>query len=367
MIMNVNGSDQFGDVCPHMGLDTKGFLVGWLGTRLSILIMYAVALYNNKHTLPQFVFDIVVSAILFLVGMAMFSPHLDRSVFYKIALPVEFVLATPLLGKFIRPYFSRVLGIEPENGEYYIVPVNILVYQRRLCMFIMMVLGEGVIQILDPTLNDDHLTRCYSYATCGLILLFSFAMLYCDAVLRENPDDHALRRSAFSGCVWVYMHGVLAFFMFLIGISIKLSYHDVVEDHQIYHQQDVLLGVSCGTVVLCLAIMRSRHKGSTVFFLDANSEEERCKKNKRIFNYSVRIFIAVFHWMAALQSFNIKSNSVTARDRYLYLHCALASSSVAFEVILSHFSGSKTPSKSSSSHHGEITQENANPITDNDL
>ena len=339
--MNVKGSDESSDSCPHMGLDTKGFLVGWLGARLAILVMYAIALNSNRNVIPQFGFELFVSVILFIIGCGMFTPGANRALFFKIALPVEYVLATPILGSRLRPHFAKLIGINPKNNIYYIIPLNISVYQRRLCMFVMMVLGEGVIQILDPTIDDEHIIRCYAYATCGLVLLFCFAMLYCDAVLREHLDHHALRRSAFSGMIWVYMHGPLAFFMYLVGISIKLAYHDVVKDHQIHKQPDVVLGVACGAVVLCLAVMRSRHKGSSTLLVPSKTPAERAKKRNRIFNYALRLFIVLVHWLAAYRSSHLESSEVDARDRYLYLHCVLTFSSVALEVIFSHLSGTK--------------------------
>jgi low temperature requirement protein LtrA len=370
MIINVEGGDE---TCPHMGLTTKGFLVGWLGTRLSILTMYFVALYNNKHTIPQFVGDITVSVLLVVVGFVMFIPGMNRPLFYKIAICVEFVLATPVLGSFFRPHLAKLFGVERKDGNYYIVPLNILVYQRRLCMFIMMVLGEGVIQVLEPAIDGNHVTRCYAYATCGLILLFSFSMLYCDAVMREHLDNHALRRSALSGGVWIYMHGPLSFFMYLVGISIKLAYHDVVDNHQIEQHQDVLLGVGCGAVVLCLAVMRSRHKGSTVFFMKTATPEEHKKRRNRIANYSFRVVVALLHWLAALKSFRVESDDVKARDRFLYFHCALAFFSIAIEVVFSSSKEKEVKGDHDSDHQlssdGSINgpDDTNNPIANNDL
>jgi len=351
MIMNINAE---AGSCPHMGLDTKGFLVGYVGARLSIILMYVIALWTNRHTVPQFCLDLIVSLLILSVSLAMFYPGANRPLFYKISLSLEFVMLTPVLGNYIRPYFAKLIGCVPANDVYYVVPLNIIVYQRRLCMFIMMVLGEGVIQILEPTLDSNHLERCYLYATCGLILIFSFAMQYCDAVLREHVEHHALRRSSAAGRVWIFMHPVLAYFMYLVGISIKLSYHDVTADHQIFHEHDVVLGVSCGAVVLCLTLMRSTHKG--VFRFDAEAKEETQRKNiRRVFNYSVRLLVVFLHWMAAWKSFNVESHATTARDRFLYFHCALSALSVVFEVILSQFSNAeRDPSPDTISKDSEV-------------
>lgn len=350
MILNIPTNSHFEDTCPHMGLDKKGFLVGYLGSRISILVFSALIMYTNPKSRPQFAYDFILSTVVTIIGLFNFQNAIDRTIFYKVILPVEILLSVAFFGRYLRPIFLNFIGIKAE--EYYVYPINVLVMQRRLCIFIMMVLGEGVIQILQPTLNQDHLIRCYSYAFAAIVLIFSFAMLYCDAALREHIDEHALRRSAIRGAIFIYAHSVCGFFMFLLGASLKLAYHDVVENHQIHNDVDSLTGVACGAIVLCILILRSTHKGIFVGKIDQG------KPLRRALNYTGRSIFIVAHWIVAYRTFYNHDKEVYSRDKYLYFHAFITAASIIVEVCLSHFfpdADSKMKRHASHSNHPHHT------------
>jgi hypothetical protein len=303
-------------------------------------------MYNNPKSRPQFAYDFILSSIITIIGFGCFAiPNDRRTEYYKIILPLEVLASVAFLGRYLRPIFLGALGIKADGDQYYVYPINVLVMQRRLCIFIMMVLGEGVIQLLLPTLNQDHLVRCYSYAFAGIVLIFSFAMLYCDAALREHVDDHAMRRSAFRGGIWIYMHSICGFFMFILGVSLKLAYHDVFLNHQIHHDVDSLTGVCCGTIVLCILILRSTHKGIL------NDRLATKRSVKRAFNYFSRSIFVLAHWLVAYRTFYDHSPEVYSRDRYLYFHSAITAASVIIEVCLSHWLPDEGKEKSHHHHH----------------
>ena len=162
MTMNIQTTSEYEDACPHMGFNTRGFLVGYLGSRISILVIAGVIMYYNKKSRPQFAYDFILSSVIIIIGFFNFFTGIDRTLYYKIILPIEILASVVVFGRYLRPLLLGALGITAEGNEYYIFPLNVLVMQRRLCIFIMMVLGEGIIQLLTPTLNQDHLVRCYS-------------------------------------------------------------------------------------------------------------------------------------------------------------------------------------------------------------
>lgn len=331
MILNIPTNSHFNDVCPHMGLNTKGFLVGYLGSRISILLFSALIMYTNKKSRPQFAYDFILSFIITIIGLFNFQNEVDRTIFYKVILPIEILASVAFFGRYLRPIFLNFIGIKADNNQYYVFPLNVLVMQRRLCIFIMMVLGEGVIQILQPTLNEDHLVRCYAYAFAAIVLIFSFAMLYCDAALREHIDEHALRRSAYRGAIFIYGHSICGFFMFLLGVALKLSYHDVVENHQIHNDSDSLTGIACGAIVMAILVLRSTHKGILI------GQISEVKSFRRAFNYFGRSVFVLFHWIVAYRTFYNHHPEVYSRDRYLYFHSSITAGSIILEVCLSHF------------------------------
>jgi low temperature requirement protein LtrA len=365
MTMNIQTTSEYEDACPHMGLNTRGFLVGYLGSRISILIIAGVIMYYNKKSRPQFAYDFILSSIITIIGFFNFSTHINRTDYYKIIIPIEILASVVVFGRYLRPILLGSLGIKAENNQYYIFPLNVLVMQRRLCIFIMMVLGEGIIQLLLPTLNQDHLIRCYSYVFAGLVLLFSFAMLYCDAALREHVHEHAMRRSALRGALFIYIHPLCGFFMFVLGVALKLSYHDVIENHQIHHDVDSLTGVCCGAIVMCILTLRSTHKG----ILNGGATRPFHKRVRRAFNYFSRSIFVLAHWLVAYRTFYDQSTEVYARDRYLYFHAFLTASSVIIEVCLSHFLSEDddgTKKKSRHHHHDPAGPHNLTPYQEDD-
>jgi low temperature requirement protein LtrA len=132
-------------------------------------------------------------------------------------------------------------------------------------MFIMITIGEGMIQIIYPSLPSDesYIDRIYLFVFACVVILFSLAMLYADAVVRNPHDsDHAMKRDdKIAGVIWTFSHVVLGYFMFLTGIVIELAIALVYVNKPIEHSYDTLLGVCIGTATLIMTLMRSTHKG----------------------------------------------------------------------------------------------------------
>ena len=78
-----------------------------------------------------------------------------------------------------------------------VIPLNLHAFQSRLCLFIMMVTGEGMIQIISPSLPDSssYYDRIVYFNLSCFVILFGNAMLYSDAVIREDLYHHVMSRS----------------------------------------------------------------------------------------------------------------------------------------------------------------------------
>lgn len=164
-------------------------------------------------------------------------------------------------------------------------------------------------------------------------MIFTYALLYCDSVLRENLDEHALRRSPLAGTIWVWMHPVLGFSLFIIGLSIKLSFYEVTSGYPVSNDHNYMLGLGCGFTVIILMIMRGTHKGMSVIGKSGYSP----KSLKRVANYSFRITIAIAHFVVAAHSHSQPEvdhgTHADSRDDALYIHTALAVAGVFVEIV----------------------------------
>jgi hypothetical protein len=202
------GVDQ-GD-CFYLGMQNTAMMGGFVTAQCAIITMYLIALRANTTTQLQFGYHVFVSCIIVFIFLVLgFSlPHNHRDVLYKVLVPSQILLTVPFLGQFLRPLFNEHLGPYVFSravplwqrvpvDKQTVVPLNIHAFQSRLCLFIMMVTGEGMIQIISPTLpeSSQYYGRILLFNSSGFVILFGNAMLYADAVLKEDIALHVLTRS----------------------------------------------------------------------------------------------------------------------------------------------------------------------------
>ena len=184
-------------------------LGGFFLAQVSLIIMYLLALRANPSVQPQLacqVFTSIVIIVFFtLLGVVM--PRERRDLHYKVLVPLQIGLSLPFFGQFLRPYFNEKLGpylfsrgalaANHDPDAIVVIPLNIHAFQSRLCLFIMMVTGEGMIQIISPTLpeSSNYYGRIVLFNISGFVILFGNAMLYADAVLKDNIYQHVMTRS----------------------------------------------------------------------------------------------------------------------------------------------------------------------------
>jgi len=161
---------------------------------------------------------------------------------------------------------SCLFNFSEEELEYY--PLNIMTVQKRFQIFIMMVLGEAVIQVLQPhfedNFHDSATRRGMPYAVSGFFLAFAYAMLYSEACLKEHEHEHALHRSKLAGAVWYWIHIPIAVALLYMGIAVKIAYYYVLAEDEVSDYANKLLGCACGISMLLLMICRMTHKGTYI-------------------------------------------------------------------------------------------------------
>ncbi len=124
--------------------------------------------------------------------------------------------------------------------------------KTRLGMFVMIVLGESIIQLVA---NKDvssayHLGVCVCYVT----IVFCMASIYFD----NQPvlaSQHAMKNGTMNGLLYIYTHPFLAYCILTFGVAIKRI--PIVED--LSHEQFSLLSSSFGMSLVFINVIRATH------------------------------------------------------------------------------------------------------------
>lgn len=365
------------DACPFLGLQNKAVIAGFLVAYGSIVVLNAVAIFHNPKSQPQLGLEFFFSVLYLIFALIVVGPIPDDSVidFFRVTVPLNYILRTECLGQFIRPIFNKYLGPYVFVGNYGsleferdFIPLNVHVHQVRLCMFIMIATGEGMIQIIYPSLpaHSNYMDRIYFFVISCVVILFSIAMIYADAVIRDvHHQDHALvRDQKVSGTFWTFSHAILGYLIFLVGIDIEMAIVSVYANEPIDHSYDALLGTCLGSATLLMTAMRASHKG-----LSPEENDEYGKLVgwgnvlRRKMNYAFRIAFSFLHFfLAYLEHFtrdiesddpsetggyegisaagdsstdSVNYHNVRAKDVFFYCHASVLALSLILEVTAS--------------------------------
>jgi hypothetical protein len=178
--------------------------------------------------------------------------------------------------------------------------------QERCGMFMLLVFGESMIQLLIPSFGMEHRYEALFLTLSGLLLVWSVAKGFFDAAHRA-PHDHALRRSEAAGKLWIVLHAISGFFTFIMGIGIKLLYKDMRKGYYSPLSHELALSVGCGVSVLCHIWMRFLHKGWG----------EWPENKNRLLGYAGRVFLACLHFTGV--GWHIKH-----AELLILVHCLIA-------------------------------------------
>lgn len=261
-VINVNGFDTASTyethtryleenavICTYVPKFFFGLFVGIFITRCSIIIIYLIVMQNNKVATNQFILDVYCWGLTLLICITDFILHItgNSSKYLDFALLVFIVCQETLSWIMSRTMLSKSLAY----------PLDIESLQKRWGEWVMIVIGEGVIQVLIAPVSTHNLIYDYKVKLFSLFLTFSLTMQYYDSFQREW-FEHALTQSSVAGLIWIWLHPLSTYALFLIGVSLKI----LTSNYSIYHGNR-LLSLMCGLFTLANNFARYLHKSDT--------------------------------------------------------------------------------------------------------
>jgi hypothetical protein len=299
------------------------FAIGFVMCNVSILIIYCVAFFHDasgKVTEQYFYRAMLLFTSMVIMAVSMHGFGEETQIALLVAAP-EIELAVPILVVFCRKYlhYTGTIGI----NNY---PVNYLISQERLGIYILLFLGEGVILSMEQAL--DHSDYNYIYSIASMLLIFLLGVQYFDRVQRKEGEVHACRRHLFWGLVFLQVgHRFLAFALLFVTTGIS--------DHS--SSGGLILSVGCGFSTLIMVLMRMLHKGI----------EHKFSSSKRMIYMLVELVVCAAHFLVILAD----GHHVSHGDR-IVMHACIT----LFYVIFDTFGAVHTVLFYNKAHQGPRVQ-----------
>lgn len=236
--------------CGYSQVFGAGFVLGILLTRISIIATYAVVMYHNIKARDQFLFDTVRWAVTTFIMILLLCLHAANraSDFLDVACIGAAVTQETCFWIFIRLFLRK----------RYTYPVDLKIMQARWVVWVMIVIGEAIIQMLNQEVHEANLVETYGSTLSSLILVFSLSMHYSDACQREW-FDHAFAKSALGGVAWIWLHPPMTFVLFTMGVALKMLFTRMQRAEPPGLSENYLLSVSIGLATAILTLIRSTH------------------------------------------------------------------------------------------------------------
>ncbi len=147
-----------------------------------------------------------------------------------------------------------IVALWPANR----LAINIHHSIERNTLWVVLVVGESLISLVLPYLHCECEVEHY------FTLIFSFALVYniFKMYVRVQPDfesgleQHALQGNLLSAWIWCILHSVMTFFIFLVGVNVKLVViHSVDEQYLKNYAWCVCVCVwVCVCVCVCVCV-----------------------------------------------------------------------------------------------------------------
>jgi hypothetical protein len=209
--------------------------------------VYAVVLYKHEMARKQFQFDIfrwVTTSVLMIIllvlnAMGYNSNYIDLIFFVAVVVVELFAWVG-----------SRVL-----YRHMFKFPVNLDTLQARWGVWVMIVIGESVIQLLHSFLALKGVYRGLKFMGVSLVLLFTLAMQYFDAC-QVAWYEHALTKSALAGVSWIWLHVPMTLYLFRFGVWLKILATAYSHDRVLNHSDAVTFSLSLALVSGLVTIIR---------------------------------------------------------------------------------------------------------------
>jgi len=273
-------------VCSLDAVSFHALSYGFYMTRVALLLLYVgIMLIDQSHRV-FYMFSIRVIAyicsIIFIVitDLVVEDPH--QKVY-----PLLCAVACELLG-----YISGgIIVVLKKAGKWTSLwgtmyfPINYLVAQQRIAIYILVVLGESMLMLLLPKWTLPAGSNGYLAIWFSLLLVFMFAMQYFDQVVKGKSEMHAARRDIVAGYIFNMLHGPLGYALLVVSSSVYTIATTWEDRTAIPQSERYNLCVSTFVAGLTMQIMRMTHKGFVYHF----------QEPRRIAHAVYRFVVICFH------------------------------------------------------------------------
>lgn len=274
---------------PYCRLDNHyfhGFSLGFYITRVSLVLLIVAMMLIDQSNRVFYMFSprlffLFCSLIVMIIGDSSIVPSE-----YKMW-PLFVCVLLEILG-----YVSGGIIVYLKKGGYWnrlvgtmYFPINYLVAQERIGIYILVVLGESMLMLLTPTWTLKDGSQGYLALIFALLLVFMYAMQYYDQVIKEKSEMHAARRDIIAGYTFFICHGPLGYALLIMSTSIyNLTIH-WDSSLALDGSDKNTLSWSCFASAILMQFMRIQHKGWAFHF----------QGMKRIAHVVFRFFLAAVH------------------------------------------------------------------------
>jgi low temperature requirement protein LtrA len=209
------------------------------------MAVYSLVMKKHKEARHQFQFDVIRWILSSLLMVALIV--LNSQGYGSGAMDIGFFGAVVVL-ELMLWITSRIF-----YRHLFTFPVNLENLQARWGVWVMIVIGESVIQLLHSFHSPNELMPTLVFMGIALLLLFTLAMQYFDACQVEWYE-HALTKSALAGVSWIWLHVSMTHYLFRLGLWMK-SVSDcyaagVSVDSATVHSFSVSLGLVSGLTTI---------------------------------------------------------------------------------------------------------------------
>lgn len=152
----VESSSDLGNCNIHSDYSI-GFFAGFIVTRISLVALYSMVCWVDGKASQQFWVNIFRHGASLIVMFILIFVHVS----FSSALAIVCVIET--LATAAAPALLRIPGVDKVLKYHYYYPLDIYEVQSRLGIFVMMVLGESMIQQLTASYNTHHTGNTYKF------------------------------------------------------------------------------------------------------------------------------------------------------------------------------------------------------------
>ena len=302
-----------------------GFAIGYLICKFGILLIQFRLIYIDEKGREQFLLDFIRHVLVcVVVALGIVAESALPNAFSN-AEKLQYWAATILFEFLCSVYNTYLCATVTEKLSFgmwfgkeryikigYHYPLDIYRHQSRLGLFVMMILGEVLLEMGLPSYSLRLMGGVYLFDFFMIILAYSFAVQYYDCVHRPPGKPHAMQSTRIIyGFLFTWFHPLLGYFMLLMIVALTKMYEALHASNDVLRKYRSLLSVSCCLVCFLITFGRALHKefkgvlGSTV--------------------YRIRFLFMCFHLLVMTSTLNFKYDVV--------MHAVIAVSLAIIDII----------------------------------